>query len=176
MQSSGRRVGVLAVVVALLSAGPALNAQATIYRWVSPDGVVSYGGNPPANARHVETLDGAPMPSAPEQAAPASGPAIDRPAQPLPKSAAAPQKNLGTQEQQALKTQLAAARLQLLQATQAYEKGKAVRYGNERNYARYLQRIDSLKEAVHVAELRVALLEHQLQQSASGGGTSSPQS
>ncbi|MDD3760384.1 MAG: DUF4124 domain-containing protein [Acidithiobacillus sp.] len=167
MQSSGRRTCTLAVIVALLSTGLALDAQATIYRWISPDGVVSYGGNPPADARQVETLDGAPMPSAPDRAAPASEPLGNRPAQSSPEQPAAPQNHADNQAQQALKTQLAAARLQLLQATQAYEKGKAVRYGNERNYARYLQRIDSLKEAVHVAELRVALLEHQLQQQSS---------
>ncbi|MEY2342945.1 DUF4124 domain-containing protein [Acidithiobacillus sp. IBUN Pt1247-S3] len=171
MQQSKLGVGVALLFVSLLLAGSAVDAEATIYRWVSPGGVVSYGENPPANASHVETLDGMPMVTAPstssEPAAPVAMPPKPEAREPL---------HADAREHRVLETELAAARLQLLQATQAYEKGKAVRYGNERNYARYLQRIDSLKQAVHDAQLRVLLLQHQLQQGSAGADTMGPQS
>jgi len=146
---------------------PALSAQAAIYRWVGPDGVVNYGGNPPANARHVETISGAPQASvsAPAEPATASAPPPVRPTPVAPPESAAPAEN-GAQKQ--LEMQLAAARVALINATEAYEKGKAERTGNERNYARYLDKVEHLKENVDAARLRVLLLEHQLEKAGAG--------
>ncbi|WP_312263413.1 DUF4124 domain-containing protein [Candidatus Igneacidithiobacillus taiwanensis] len=133
-------------------------ANAAIYRWVSPDGVVTYGGNPPANAIGVQTIDG--MPAAAPPSTPS--PSVKAPLAHTEPAPVAPAVSEKSPAQPALQAELAAARLQLLQATRAYNEGKSVRYGNERNYARYQERIDRLKEAVHVAQLRVLLLEHQL--------------
>jgi hypothetical protein len=152
------------VVGVLISMGlTGISAEGAIYRWVSPDGVVTYGGNPPANATGVQTIDGMPADTPPSTPAPPAQAAQARP-EPAP---AAPTVPKSGPAQGALQAELAAARLQLLQAVRAYDAGKSVRYGNERNYARYQERIDQLKEAVHVAQLRVLLLEHQL----NGGGT-----
>ncbi|MCP1659564.1 DUF4124 domain-containing protein [Neisseria perflava] len=54
-----------------------------------------------------------------------------------------------------------AARQELAQAQQALEEGKKVRYGNERNYVRYLARIQGLEDAVKAAQdkLDAALAE-----------------
>ncbi|MCE5394609.1 MAG: DUF4124 domain-containing protein [Acidithiobacillus sp.] len=159
LRIDGQRSGPTLVLLLTLLAGLG-NAQAAIYRWVSPDGVVSYGGNPPANARNVETLDGLPAVTSAAPATPAP-----KPAAPVTESVAPSQSPAaGNNDRKALQAELAAARLQLAQATAAYEQGKAVRLGNERNYAHYLQRIDQLKEAVHIAQLRVLILEHQLAQ------------
>ncbi|WP_101538036.1 DUF4124 domain-containing protein [Acidithiobacillus marinus] len=135
----------------------------TIYRWVGNNGVVSYGENPPAGARGVEQIAGAPQqsvstPAASDEQRPVLMPRSDQ---------SAPAKSAGNQTSPArksLEAELAAARAQLLQATHNYEHGKAVRTGNERNYARYLQRVNALKQAMDSAQLRVLLLQHQLEQ------------
>ena len=41
------------------------------------------------------------------------------------------------------------------QAQKNLEDGKKVRYGNERNYARYLDRVQNLENAVKAAEQKV---------------------
>ena len=50
---------------------------------------------------------------------------------------------------------LQAAQNELEQAQKNLEDGKKVRYGNERNYARYLDRVQNLENAVKVAEQKV---------------------
>lgn len=47
---------------------------------------------------------------------------------------------------------IAAAEGRLNQARQNLEQGRQVRYGNERNYARYLERIQGLENEVKAAE------------------------
>ncbi|WP_373698774.1 lipoic acid synthetase [Neisseria dentiae] len=56
-------------------------------------------------------------------------------------------------------TQRQAARQQLEQAQKALEDGKQVRYGNERNYVRYQQRIQSLEAAVSDAQQKLDALD-----------------
>ncbi|WP_037585773.1 DUF4124 domain-containing protein [Stenoxybacter acetivorans] len=51
------------------------------------------------------------------------------------------------------------ARSQLNAARQALEAGKQVRYGNERNYSKYLERIQGLENAVTQSEQRLRELE-----------------
>ena len=60
--------------------------------------------------------------------------------------------------------QIAAARRQLAQARQNLEDGKKVRYGNERNYVRYQQRIAGLEQAVNDAQQKL----EQAQQGSNG--------
>ena len=48
--------------------------------------------------------------------------------------------------------QIAAAQQRLQNAKRALEEGRKVRYGNERNYAKYLERISGLENAVKQAE------------------------
>ena len=47
------------------------------------------------------------------------------------------------------------AQQRLVEARKALEEGKKIRYGNERNYAKYLERIGKLEEAVKQAEAAV---------------------
>ncbi|MDO4877964.1 MAG: DUF4124 domain-containing protein [Neisseria sp.] len=48
--------------------------------------------------------------------------------------------------------QIEAAKARLQEAQKALEEGRKVRYGNERNYVRYLERIAGLEKAVQDAE------------------------
>ncbi|MDO4908000.1 hypothetical protein [Neisseria sp.] len=52
-------------------------------------------------------------------------------------------------------TRYQAARQQLEQAQKALEEGKQVRYGNERNYVRYQERIRKLEAAVNEARQKL---------------------
>ncbi|MHB0887477.1 DUF4124 domain-containing protein [Acidithiobacillus sp.] len=67
----------LLFVMAVLLAAPVASG-ATIYRWLSPAGVPSYGNTPPANARHItvvgEETPAPPSPPASVAAAPESAP------------------------------------------------------------------------------------------------------
>ena len=54
----------------------------------------------------------------------------------------------------------AAAAQSLNQARRALEEGKQVRYGNERNYAKYLERIQNLENQVKAAEDKVDALQN----------------
>jgi len=152
-------LGGLAIVLAGLL-GSAASGADTIYRWVGAHGVASYGNTPPPGAKDVQVVSGAPTEevSTPTGAAsPAAAPAATAPAISAPKPAVNP-------ALQQMEAQLAAARLQLLQATKAYEEGKAVRLGNERNYVRYQERVNGLKNQMDAAQLRVILLQRQIQQ------------
>ena len=40
---------------------------AAIYRWISPQGVVSYGGHPPATGRHITAIDVPKSPATPPE-------------------------------------------------------------------------------------------------------------
>lgn len=58
-----RACRVLAAVFILSAGNALLPAQAAIYRWVSPNGTVSYGDQPPPNASKLQSLP--PIPPAP---------------------------------------------------------------------------------------------------------------
>ncbi|PSJ80847.1 lipoic acid synthetase [Neisseria iguanae] len=55
---------------------------------------------------------------------------------------------------------LEAAQRELKQAQQALEEGKKVRLGNERNYAKYLERVQRLENNVKAAEAKVQTAGH----------------
>lgn len=55
--------------------------------------------------------------------------------------------------------QIQAAQRQLDAARQALEQGRQVRYGNERNYAKYLERIAGLEQAVRQSEQALQQLQ-----------------
>lgn len=134
----------------------------TIYRWVGGGGVVSYGETPPPGAKGVEQISGAPQVSAstPTPGSVVAG-ASSTPEPAVPTPAARPAANPALKR---LQGELLAARLTLIQATKNYEQGKAIRTGNERNYARYLERVNGLKQMMDAAQLRVLLLQRQIQQ------------
>lgn len=56
-------------------------------------------------------------------------------------------------------TQRLTAQRQLEQAQKALEEGRQVRYGNERNYVRYQQRIENLEAAVNEARRKLDALD-----------------
>ncbi|MDD5377545.1 MAG: DUF4124 domain-containing protein [Acidithiobacillus sp.] len=103
--SRNRRSAFMACVALLVWAGgiAPLSAQAAIYRWVSSNGTVSYGDQPPPNAKKLQALP--PIPPAP--------PAVAHP-QPVQPAAAPPPADKN-------KTLTAIERLNLLTALNNYQ-------------------------------------------------------
>ena len=133
----------------------------TIYRWVGSGGVVSYGETPPAGAKGVEQISGAPQQGSISTAVSAPSDSVTPPSE---RPASAPTRPAANPALKRMQAELLAARLALIQATKNYEQGKAIRTGNERNYARYLDRVNGLKQAMDAAQLRALLLQRQIQQ------------
>ena len=114
-------------------------ASATTYECTDRQGRRTYTATPGPNCRAV-TLGRVTTYPAPVSTAPGS-PSYSSPAAATP--AAQPAAN---------ESQRQAATERLRQAQQNLEEGRKVRYGNERNYARYLERIGKLEEEVNKAQ------------------------
>jgi|GEM_PF-1775962 hypothetical protein len=67
LRHCSRPYWVLAAAIILSTGSGLLPAQAAIYRWVSPNGTVSYGDQPPPGAAKLQSLP--PVPPAPPPAA-----------------------------------------------------------------------------------------------------------
>ena len=128
------------ILIALLATLPLFATAAPIYECTDGSGHKIYtqdkGKNCKAsNLGRASVYTSAPVYSAPQQPQTAA----DNAPPPLAADSAA----------------LQAAQNELEQAQKNLEDGKKVRYGNERNYARYLDRVQNLENAVKAAEQKV---------------------
>ncbi len=136
-------------------------AQATIYSWVSKNGVVTYGDRPPASTSHATVIH--------EYPAPASTPvtpgisAHQEKINKTKSSHASPvtpaRKKASLAQRKAINAELAVERAQLLQDILAYKKGEQ---RNRRNYATYEHNLKILKNNISTTETYIATLEYQL--------------
>jgi hypothetical protein len=137
----------------------------TIYRWLGNHGVVNYGASPPAGAHGVHLVSGESGGSdrlgTPNVIPPVkSGNAATS----IPAAHSTPPavSSASVTNKKRMQSELTMARLALLQAARNYEQGKAIRTGNERNYARYLARINGLKQNMKLAQLHVLLIQRKM--------------
>lgn len=117
-------------------------ASATTYECTDRQGRRTYTATPGPNC-HAANLGRVTTYPAPVSTAP-SYPSYNSPATPEPAAPAA-QPTVNESQRQA-------ANERLRQAERNLEEGRKVRYGNERNYAKYLERISGLENAVKQAE------------------------
>lgn len=145
-------------VVCLLLSLLALPAQADLYRYRDADGRVIFGNTPPANARELQRI-----PYTPSPAKPIPPKAPDRPAATPAAPASAPQPDpaLATQRQ-ALLGELLRQQEALRAAQQALKEGEDVRLGSERNYQRYLDRVQGLRDTVTRHEQNIELITREI--------------
>lgn len=120
-------------------------ASAATYECTDRQGRRTYTATPGANCRAVNLGRVTTYP-APTHSAPAT---------PDYNSSATPPAPVPAAESGANDNQRRAAAERLRQAQQNLEEGRKVRYGNERNYARYLERIGKLEEEVNRAQQEV---------------------
>lgn len=174
--------------VALLAVAPAL-AQAQIHRCEGPDGVVEYSNSPAAaqagrNCRLIElapitTIPApqAPRPSAPAAASPpapgasaAARPAAAPPApsarppgsESFPRVDPATQRTRDSERRRILEDELRKEETKLAELRKEYNDGEPERLGSERNYQRYLDRVERLKEDIARSEANLASIRREL--------------
>jgi len=150
------------------AAGRAAVAAPTqpLYRYLDPQGRTVYGNRPPAAGVQSRMLPYAPSP--PKRPAPPVAPRTAQPDSTLTARPQAPATN-GPSQQQVLLEQLTRQIEALQMARSALKEGEAVRNGDERNYQRYLDRVQSLRDTVTRQEGVVEALQAQLRLLGGGG-------
>ena len=123
-------------ILLMSTAAPAV--AASVYECSGKNGQTTYTQNPsgshcrPANLGAPSIYSAAPVPAIRNTEAPAAAPAAS-----------------------SHQSDVQRAQEELAQAQKNLEAGKQVRYGNERNYARYQQRIQGLEQAVQNARQKL---------------------
>ena len=138
------------------AAGGERLSPAPLYRYADPAGRTVYSDRPPPAGVPARVVPYAPSPpkrpSAPlPPQAPSAAPATLQAPPPPSRS-----------QQQVLLEQLARQISTLQTARNALKEGEAVRNGDERNYQRYLDRVQGLRDTVTRQEGVVAALQEQL--------------
>jgi hypothetical protein len=152
-----------------LALAHAAGAQAVLCKYVDDAGHVTYSDSAVKGARKASCFE-APPPPPPPAPAPsgrggnATAPGVAAPAPPggLPNVDPSTQKRRDDSRRRILEEELAVEEKALAQARKDLQEGEAVRMGDERNYQRYLDRIQGLKNRVSQHERNIAALRQEL--------------
>ncbi len=171
-QASHFHRGVLAVL-SLCAAAP---AAAQVYRCESETGVPVYQGTP--NGRNCRQLDLAPLTTIPAPRLPAAQPAAGKAGaaapgaagaagarangEGFPKVDASTQRARDTDRRRILEDELKKEEARLAELKAVYKDGQPDRLGDERNYQKYLDRVQRLKDDIARGEGNVAALRREL--------------
>ena len=129
------------------------HAGAEIYKKVDEDGRVTYSNVPSKGAQklNLEPLNTVPA-SKPKTQSPDNFPRVDSDTQ----------KDRDYKRRQILESELAQEKKQLEDARTALTEGEATRLGDERNYQKYLDRVQRLKDAVAEHEKNIDALREEM--------------
>ncbi|HCX34900.1 MAG TPA: DUF4124 domain-containing protein [Rhodocyclaceae bacterium] len=149
------------VVVALLGAGVPFTAHADIYKCVDGSGHVTYSNIVQAGCQklNLEPLSTIPPPPKPA-VKPAAGARSGQPG--FPRVDAGTQKKRDGDRRKILDDELATEERELEEARKALAEQEALRYGSERNYQRFLDRVAPYREAVARHERNIEALKREL--------------
>lgn len=156
-----KRMPAVALAAACLALGHA-PARAEIWRCENPDGVVEYSNARPGrdrkDCRRVElpALTTIPAP------APPPAPAKAQPRPDFPRVDASTQRARDEERRQILERELRKEEERLAALEAEYKGGQPDRLGSERNYQKYLDRVERLKEDIARAEANVGALQREL--------------
>lgn len=139
------------------------HAQADVFKCVGPDGHVTYT-NDRSNARGCKLLSSeVPVSSVPGPAASPAKPAASAgQGGGFPSVSGDQQKARDNDRRRILEAELDTESKSLEAARKALAEGEAVRLGDERNYQKYLDRIQGLKDNVSLHERNVEALRKEL--------------
>jgi hypothetical protein len=139
------------------------SGHATLCKYVDDRGQVTYSDAPVKGATKASCFEAPPVPPPPppQQRTTAPG-ATQAPSGGLPNVDPATQKKRDESRRKILESELASEEQALAGARKALADGESVRLGDERNYQRYLDRIQGLKERVAQHERNVAALRQEL--------------
>lgn len=155
-------------IALLLLLSPMLaQAQGVVYRCPGPPVLYTDALNAKeAEAKGCKSIEGAPVSvlQAPRRAAPAAAPAQAQPAPPASATRIDPQlqKQRDGERRQVLEAELRQAEARLAELQAEYRGGNPERRGDERNYAKYQDRVAELKAAIGRQEADVAALKREL--------------
>ncbi len=131
-------------------------AQADIYKYVDDSGRVTYTNIPRKGAKKLDlgptTVNTVPAARPKGASAPSDFPRVN----------GEDQKKRDDLRKKLLQDELATEQQRLTDARKNLEDGKAVRLGNERNYQKYLDRIQGLQDEVTLHEKNVQALQKEL--------------
>lgn len=137
-------------------------AQAQIYRCESLDGTPLFQNSPGKNCKAMDlpSLTTVPSPRLPAgnrtttaNASPSDFPRVD----------ASAQRNRDSDRRRILEDELAREKSRLEEIRKEYNGGEPERLGNERNYQKYLDRVERLKDDISRSETNVASLRRELE-------------
>lgn len=143
----------------------ASGVHAVLCKYVDDSGHVTYSDAPVKGAKKSSCIDAPPPPVVPP--APSSRPSSPATAQPappggLPNVDPNTQKRRDDSRRKILEEELAVEEKSLAQARKDLVEGEATRLGDERNYQRYLDRIQGLRDRVYQHERNIAALRQEL--------------
>ena len=156
-----RRCITFTLLSTCIAAGPAL---AETCKYTDKEGRVTYSNVPIKDARKVscfEPLPPAPLPSTPASAKGEAAPRIEEGVRKA-KVAAPVQRKRDDERRGILQTELAKEEQALAEAKRALSEQESVRNGDERNYARVLERLKPYQEAVDQHERNMASIKQEL--------------
>lgn len=147
------------IALALVAFAPS-SAYAEIYKYVDESGRITYTNIPKKGASKLDIEPLSTIPSAPRpKAAPATASAT--PAS-FPKIDTDTQKKRDDMRRRLLEDELSNEQKALTAARQALQEGEATRLGGERNYQKYLDRIQGLRDTVTLHEKSIEALQKEL--------------
>ncbi len=148
---------------ALVTATP--GAHAVLCKYVDDSGHVTYSDSPVKGAKQSSCFEAPPVPTPPPPRAGTPSPpqsAVPAPQGGLPNVDPATQRKRDDSRRKILEDELAAEEKSLAEARKALSEGEATRLGGERNYQRYIDRIQGLKDRVAQHERNVGALRQEL--------------
>lgn len=132
------------------------SAQAEIYKYVDKDGHVTYSNVPIKGAKKINLDPLNTVPSTPrarsETASPAGFPSVD----------SETQRRRDDTRRKVLEDELTAEQRLLDEAKKTLAEQEAVRLGNERNYQKYLDRVQPYKDNVALHEKNIEALQKEI--------------
>jgi len=168
MMSMTRRLPTIAASLAVLTAalsGPAAQADTTIYKCVDADGRIEFTDSVKKNCKPLDLPSSIPAPArarttpgpgANARPAPAAVPAD------FPKVSSYQQKNRDDERRNILNEELRNEEKKLADMRREFNGGEPERQGNEKNYAKYLERVALLKDSIARAEQNVDALKREI--------------
>lgn len=137
-------------------------AQAQIYRCESADGTPLFQNAPGRNCKPMDLPSLTTVPSVRLPSSARSANATATPAD-FPRVDAAAQKSRDSDRKRILQDELTREQARLEEIRKEYNGGEPERLGNERNYQKYLDRVERLKDEIARSETNVASLRRELE-------------
>ena len=140
-------------------------AHATLCKYVDDKGHVTYSDAAVKGATKASCFEAPPVPPPPpvqKATAPSGGTATPAPGGGLPNVDSSTQKKRDDTRRKILELELQSEEQALAGARKALAEGEAVRQADERNYQRYIDRVQGLKDRVAQHERNVAAIKQEL--------------